>query len=342
MRQYDVTIGIPMYNVEGFIERTMKSALSQTFPNIEYLIVNDGSDDHSLDVIRKLQVEYPRGNDIRIITHTENMGVSMARNRILKEAQGEFLYFLDSDDIIREDTIFLMMAEVKEHGADIVFGSMEKIMISGERTIYQYPKLHFHQVDDFASFSYRRYAGIQASACNFLVRLSIIRENRLSFYKSNYWEDFVFVLDLVTYIDKAVLLSDITYTYICRQNSLSNFQKREIIEKDEILRNVGVAEYMKSGCLRLKDKPYFPQRCYVAVMTDFYIACHILKRRKDIVPPFSDHEIKDLFSHPASFCQIGSFRQTRLKNMVLYFIGKLPAPLCVITIWMMGKIKKLI
>ena len=340
--KYDVTIGIPMYNVENYIERTMLSALSQTFPSIEYLVLDDGSDDSTLEVVRHLQESHPRGNDIHIITHAENMGVSMARNRILEEAQGDFLYFLDSDDIIRKDTISLMMAEVKEHGADIVFGSMEKIMISGERTIYQYPKMHFHQVDDFASFSYRRYAGIQASACNFLVRLSIIRENRLSFYKSNYWEDFVFVLDLVTYIDKAVLLSDITYTYICRQNSLSNFQERESIEKDEILRNVGVAEYMKSGCLRLKDKPYFPQRCYVAVMTDFYIACHILRRRKDIVPPFSDHEIKDLFSHPASFCQIGSFRQTRLKNMVLYFIGKLPAPLCVITIWMMGKIKKLI
>jgi glycosyltransferase involved in cell wall biosynthesis len=340
--KYDVTIGIPMYNVENFIERTMNSALSQTYQSIEYLVLDDGSDDRTLEVILKLQANHPRGNDIYIITHAENMGVSIARNRILEESQGEFLFFLDSDDIIREDAISLMMTQVKEHGADIVFGSMEKFFLTGERTIYQYPKMYFHHEDEFAIFSYRRYAGIQASACNFLVRMSIIRENGLSFYKSNYWEDFVFVLDLVTYINRAVLLSDITYTYICRQNSLSNFQKREHIDKEEILRNIGVAEYMKSGSLRLKEKPYFPHRCYVAVMTDFYIACHILKRRKDIVPPISDHEIKGLFTHPASFSQISSFRQARLKNLVLYFIGKLPAPLCVTIIWLMGKIKKLI
>ena len=340
--KYDVTIGIPMYNVENFIERTMNSALSQTYQSIEYLVLDDGSDDRTLEVILKLQANHPRGNDIYIITHAENMGVSIARNRILEESQGEFLFFLDSDDIIREDAISLMMTQVKEHGADIVFGSMEKFFLTGERTIYQYPKMYFHHEDEFAIFSYRRYAGIQASACNFLVRMSIIRENGLSFYKSNYWEDFVFVLDLVTYINRAVLLSDITYTYICRQNSLSNFQKREHIDKEEILRNIGVAEYMKSGSLRLKEKPYFPHRCYVAVMTDFYIACHVLKRRKDIVPPISDHEIKGLFTHPASFSQICSFRQARLKNLVLYFIGKLPATLCVTAISMMDKMKKLI
>ena len=340
--KYDVTIGIPMYNVENFIERTMNSALSQTYQSIEYLVLDDGSDDRTLEVILKLQANHPRGNDIHIITHAENMGVSIARNRILEESQGEFLFFLDSDDIIREDAISLMMTQVKEHGADIVFGSMEKFFLTGERTIYQYPKMYFHHEDEFAIFSYRRYAGIQASACNFLVRMSIIRENGLSFYKSNYWEDFIFVLDLVTYIYRAVLLSDITYTYICRQNSLSNFQKREQIDKEEILRNIGVAEYMKSGSLRLKEKPYFPHRCYVAVMTDFYIACHILKRRKDIVPPFSDHEIKGLLTHPVSFSQINSFRHTRLKNLVLYFIVKLTSSLCFITIWLMGKIKKLI
>lgn len=340
--KYDVTIGIPMYNGEDYIERTMESALSQTYQNIEFLVLDDGSDDDTLAIARQLQTCHPRGNDIHIIIHSENLGVSIARNRILEEAQGEYLFFLDSDDVIREDTISLMMSHMKENGADIVFASMEKIMISGERTVYQYSEMHFYKEDDFASYSYRRYAGIQASVCNFLVKISVVRENGLRFFKSDYWEDFVFVLDLVTYIDNAVLLPDITYTYLCRQNSLSNFQDRKLIDKDEIYRNIGVAEFMKKGCLRLKDKPYFPQRCYVAVMTDFYIACHILKHQKDIVPSFSDHEIKELFTHPASFCQISSFRQTRVKNIALYFIGKLPAPLCVITIWMMGKIKKLI
>ena len=340
--KYDVTIGIPIYNVEDFIERTMKSALSQTYQSIEFLVVDDGSSDKSLAIVRNLQSSHPRGNHIRIVVHSENMGPSVARNRIIDEAQGEFLYFLDSDDVIREDTISLMMKHVVDDKADVVFASMEKILLSGERTVYQYPEMHFYKEDDFAKYSYRRYAGIQASACNFLVKLSIVHKNGLRFFKSDYWEDFVFVLDLVTYIDSAVLLSDITYTYLCRENSLSNFQKREVVEKEEVFRNVGVAEYMKKGCLRLKEKPYFPQRCYVAVMTDFYIACHIIKQRKIIQPPVTDKEIKRLFTHPASFFQICTFREARFKNLMLYLIGKLPAPFCVATIWLMGKVKKLI
>ena len=249
--KYDVTIGIPMYNVEGYIKRTMESALSQTYHSIEFLVLDDGSNDASLDIVNEFRANHPRGKDIRIISHKENMGPSISRNRIIDEAKGDFLFFLDSDDIIREDTVSLMMTQVHKYDTDIVFGSMEKIMLSGERIMYQYPPMRFYEKDEFATFSYRKYAGIQASACNFLVRLSVIRNNRLKFFNSNYWEDFVFVLDLVTYIDKAVLLSDITYSYLCRRNSLSNYQQRELVDKDEVLRNIGVAEYMKSGCARL-------------------------------------------------------------------------------------------
>lgn len=340
--KYDVTIGIPMYNVADYIKRTMESALSQTYPNIEFLVLDDGSDDGTLAIVRQLQRCHPRGNDIHIITHSENLGVSIARNRILKEAQGDYLFFLDSDDVIRKDTISLMMSHMKENGTDIVFASMEKILLSGERTVYQYPKMYFYKENDFANYSYRRYAGIQASACNFLVRLSIIQKNDLHFYQSNYWEDFVFVLDLVTYINNAILLPDITYTYLCRQNSLSNFQERKYIDKDEIFRNVGVAEYLKEGSLRLKDKPYFPQRCCVSVMTDFYIACHILRHRRKIRPSIKNIEIKRAMHHPASLRQIISFRQFRIQNFCLYMIGALPSFLSVMTIWCLGKYKKLI
>jgi hypothetical protein len=75
-------------------------------------------------------------------------------------------------------------------------------------------------------------------------------------------------------------------------------------------------------------------------MTDFYIACNILKRRKDIVPSVSDREIKDLMTHPATFGQICRFRQSSLKNMALYLLARLPAGLCVMVIRCMRKIKE--
>ena len=340
--KYNVTIGIPVFNVENYIERTMKSALAQSYPNIEFLVVDDGSTDDSVNIVEGFLDSNPRGKDINIIRLSENHGPSYARNQIIKHAQGEFLFFMDSDDVIREDTISLLMKYVNDEHADVVFGSLEKITLSGERVLYQYPELHFSIGDDFAVYSYRKYAGIQASACNFLFRVSVVRDNHLYFYDSNYWEDFVFVLDLVTCFSRAVLLPDITYTYLCRPNSLSNFQRRDHIDKSEVLRNIGVAEYMKENSINYKSKPYYPQRCYVTAMTFFYIACSILKQRHLIIPQMTKKEIKSSFSHPATFSEIIKFKQCCYKNLFLFFLGKMPSSLFVVIIWIIGKQKKLI
>ena len=92
---YEVTIGIPVYNVKGYIESTMESALNQTYPDIEYLVIDDCSGDGSIDVVELLHEKHPRGKDIRILYNDENLGVGITRNRILDEARGKYLYILD-------------------------------------------------------------------------------------------------------------------------------------------------------------------------------------------------------------------------------------------------------
>ena len=164
----------------------------------------------------------------------------------------------------------------------------------------------------------------------------------LQFIDTDYWEDLVFTFDLVTYISRAVLLPNITYTYLCRENSLSHYQQRNHIPKDEIMNNVAAINYLKQSSSLLYNKVYFPNLCYNIVMTDFYIACHILKRRNNIVPSISNREIKNLVQHPATWKQIRAFRCSRIKNMLLFLMGKLPSFVCVAVIWSIGKIKKLI
>ena len=340
--KYDVTIGIPVYRSETYIRQTLESALVQSHPSIEFLIVDDAGNDGSMDIVRDLQTTHQRGKDIRIITHRENQGVSASRNQIIEESKGEYLYFMDSDDMIAENTISLMMQNMHQYEAEIVFGSYEKIETSGEIHVYQYPSFQLLEKDALASFSYRKYAGIQASACNYLVKTSLLRENHLEFVDTDYWEDFVFTFDLVTYISRAVLLPDITYTYICREGSLSHYQQREGISKEEVMKNVAAINHLKSTSSILYNKVYFPNRCYNIIMTDFYVACHILKRRNVIVPSISNREIKALMHHPATWKQICAFRRSRIINMIMFIIGELPSSLCVAVIWSLGKIKKLI
>lgn len=340
--KYDVTIGIPVYQSGAYIRKTLESALAQTYSSIEFLIIDDGSSDVSRRILQEIKDTHSRGSDVRIIVHSNNMGVSASRNQIIDEAQGEFLYFMDSDDLIAENTITLLMRKIREYNAEIAFGSYEKVGLDGQRTLFQYPSIPLLGEDQLASFAYRKYAGIQASACNYLVKTSLLRDNNLRFIDSNYWEDLVFTFDLVTYVSRAVLLSDITYSYLCHEGSLSNYHERLRIQKSEILKNIETINHLKVTSSLLFNKIYYPNRCKNIVMTDFYIACNILKRRNNIVPPFSHQEIKLLMSHPATFSQICSFRHSRMSNILLFFLGKLPSSACVIAIWCLGKLKKLV
>ena len=186
--KYDVTIGIPIYNVEPFIARSLESALAQTYPSIEFLLVDDFSSDLSADIVRRFQMNHPRGADIRLLSNPKNLGVSASRNRIIDEARGEFLYFMDADDVIAENAISLLMHQLLLYQAEIAFGSYDKTETSDLKTLYQYSEIQLLEKDALANFSYRKFGGIQASACNYLVKLSILRENHLRFIDVNYWE----------------------------------------------------------------------------------------------------------------------------------------------------------
>jgi glycosyltransferase involved in cell wall biosynthesis len=318
------------------------SALSQSYHSIEFILVNDCCTDGTFDVVEYVLSSNERCDDVRIFTHTQNQGVSASRNQIIDEARGEYLYFMDSDDIIAKNTIELLMQNARRYDAEVVFGSYKKIETSGKKTIYQYPCIQLLEKNKLASFAYRKYDGIQASACNYIVKTNILRVNNHRFINVNYWEDLVFTFDLVTFVSRAVLLPDITYIYRCRDNSLSHYQERINISKAEVMGNVEAIAHLKSTSVLLYDKVYFPSRCYNIVMTDFYIACAILKRRKTIIPYITNNEIKAIMSHPASWHQICSFHNSCFKNQLLYILGKTPSSMCVFIIKCLGKLKKLI
>lgn len=337
---YDVTIGIPVYRVENYIRRTMESVLSQSYPNIEYLVVDDGSTDKSLEILKSLQSDHPRGKDIRIIEHNENRGVSETRNQIIDEAKGDYLCFVDSDDVISENAISLLMGEIKLHHADAAFGSYERIEISGERSLFQYPKSLFEESDTFANYVYSKYAGFQASACNYLMNMRLIRENKLYFYKADFWEDMVFTLSLATIVQRVVLLPDVTYTYLCRENSLSNSWNQDIIEKAKIVQYFNAVNILKNGSGGLRNKAYYSNRCYFAVLSNMYIICNVLKKWDYITPSFTFKELRNHLKYPVSGFDILRFSQMRFRNIALYVLGNLSPRICMLFIrcyaWVRG------
>ena len=117
-----VTVGLTCFNAAGTIARALESAQSQSWPNIEILVVDDGSSDESVGRIQDLA---SRDNRIRLICHEINKGTAVARNTILHNASGEFIAFFDDDDVSDKDRVLAQWWRIRDyeqtHGTDRVF-----------------------------------------------------------------------------------------------------------------------------------------------------------------------------------------------------------------------------
>ena len=158
----------------------------------------------------------------------------------------------------------------------------------------------------------------------------------------SYWEDMVYTTELVTKVEKAVLLPDITYHYMRRSGSLSHYQEREMLHKKEILNNAQTINYLKDKCRYLTNKPYLPYLCYNLEMNSFYMVCHILRHKHRISPKISSIEMHNILHFPVGLKSILCFRHKFLQNMFFWQISNMPSPISLSIVWLTGKYKKVI
>ena len=118
-----VSILVPIYNVDKYIERCMRSIFEQTYRDIEYIFVDDCATDNSIEILQNVIQEYPdRKEHIRIISHEKNRGLAAARNTSVNNCQTDFLMHVDSDDYLEKNAVELLVNKQKETNADIVSG----------------------------------------------------------------------------------------------------------------------------------------------------------------------------------------------------------------------------
>jgi glycosyltransferase involved in cell wall biosynthesis len=133
-----VSIIIPVYNVEHFVERCVRSLLEQTYQNIEFIIVDDASPDSSLIKIKKVVSLFPdRKENVRYILHEKNQGLPTARNSGLSIAKGEYVFHCDGDDWVDHDMIDQMVRDSILHDSDIVYSDWYLTFEKRERYMIQ-------------------------------------------------------------------------------------------------------------------------------------------------------------------------------------------------------------
>jgi GT2 family glycosyltransferase len=132
-----ISVLVCNYNYGGYIKETLDSVLSQTYPNIEVVVVDDGSSDDSVGVIKKY-IKNHAGVNITFSAKKKNQGICFARNDAIDLAKGDFLIFLDSDDTMPIDYVSVMYAAIIKQRADVVYGDVAAFGAEEYRT--DYPK----------------------------------------------------------------------------------------------------------------------------------------------------------------------------------------------------------
>ena len=341
---YDVTVGIPVYNVEHYIQKCLLSILNQTFDgNLEILVVNDCCTDKTMEIIRELQETHPKGQQIFCHTQSKNLGIGMSRNLIIKKAQGKYLLFVDSDDYITPDCIQKLYAEAEKNQAEVVYGSVKTINTNVELSYLSQPYKVFNKPDELASYAFQNlHENLRNYIWNTLFLVSFLKEQQLEFPQSRFHEDVIFSTDMVPLVTKAILLPDVTYYYVIRDNSLSNLQGRTTINLQEIMEFIDIYTYVKNKNQSLKGKPYYEARCARSMTQMLYIVSGLIKNRKIITPALTNKTIKDAMKHPASLLEIMTFKKYKMANLAFYVLGVLPGWLTVFIITVIAKYKHLL
>lgn len=227
-----VSVIVPVYNVEDYIEKCLKSLVNQTLDEIEIIIVNDGSTDNSETIIKKYIQN--NNNKIRYVTKT-NGGLSDARNYGMKFATGEYIAFLDSDDYVDVTIYEKMYNKAKQDNCDFVECDF----------IWKYDK---KEVKDCGEIYYNKHEMLEKArvvAWNKLIKRELIEQTKIEFPKGLRYEDVEFFYKLLPYINKFGFVKEHLIYYIQRGNSLANTQDERTKDIFTVLKNV--LEYYKEN-----------------------------------------------------------------------------------------------
>lgn len=227
-----ITIIVPVYNVEKYINECVDSLISQTYKNLEIILIDDGSTDKSGEIC-----DGYAASDARIkVIHKENEGLGFARNTGMTYASGSFIYFFDSDDYIEPTEIKRLYDFITKYNADAAFTGCTTI--TDKRKVLQrreYVEEYFsgNKMKDLATrmlgSSPEGHDCIEMSASGQLYRMQIIRGNSLQFESEQNLisEDLAFNLEFFKYANSACLVPGCGYFYRVNPESLSHSYRND-------------------------------------------------------------------------------------------------------------------
>lgn len=235
MKNDKISIVVPIYNMENYLNKCINSIINQTYSNIEILLIDDGSTDKSSEMCDNWE---KRDNRIRVF-HKKNGGLSDAKNYGIEHATGEYIGFVDSDDWIEHDMYEQLYNEAKNNKADIVICG--RYLEYDNHTIEQLKNERIIMNSKEAIIKLNTFYGFDMSSCDKLYNINLFKNIRFPYGKK--CEDAYVTYKLFGNAKKIEYFPKCFYHYLQRNNSIS---KNKLLNKDLVYAAQEQTEYISS------------------------------------------------------------------------------------------------
>ena len=223
-----VTISIPIYNCENHLINCLQSVVNQKYKNLEVQLVDDLGNDNSMQVAEDFIQKHPDFH-FKILRNEKNSGLSVVRNVGIDNAQGKYIFFLDSDDEITPDCISKMVEIAEREHVEMVCGNVRTIKLESKEEIDAF-KLHNTQekitnnTEIFESFIQGRFP---VPSWNKLILLDFLKQNKLYFKEGLFAQDSLQSFETALVLNSVFFLKDDTYIYYLHQDSVIHNRKKK-------------------------------------------------------------------------------------------------------------------
>lgn len=223
-----VTISIPIFKCEEFLEKCLDSVLKQTYQNLEVTLINDQTPDNSVEIAEKFIEKYQL-KDWKIYHLEENLGLSVVRNKGIDTANGKYLFFLDSDDVITFNCIELLVDIAENTKAEMVISQLEcERLDTGEKSMSIRIMSNENVIEGNQNILKAFCHGELVSyAVNKLFDVEYLRKSKIYFIRGLFAQDELWMFHLVLNLNKIAIQKEVTYTYFLHVKSvIHNRNKR--------------------------------------------------------------------------------------------------------------------
>ncbi len=213
-----ISVIIPCYNVENFVKKCIDSIMNQSYENLEVIVIDDKSTDNTYEILKNLHKEY--NEKFVLLQNEKNGGLAYTRNKGVKEATGNYIGFIDSDDYVAKDYYECLVRKMVEDNADLIVNDIQLVDEDGKE-IAPVTKACNEKINKLNIVD----NGLAASACNKIIRKDLLE--KYPFYEGKINEDIASVLPCVVHSNKVTYTEDAVYNYVQRKGSIQNSEFSE-------------------------------------------------------------------------------------------------------------------